>query len=124
MRGDEGFGNRGGFDEAEVARDGGDQALVGDHVLSLSAAADDAENTVAGLERAHDVRPQGIDFAGILEPRDVGGGTREGLDTPPCTATSPPDSIRRRERESGPGRPVARALELRGSRGPPGRPSR
>ena len=73
VRGNERFRNGGGVHEVDVIWNPRDQALVGNHILCLATAADDSENSVAGFERADGIRAQGVDFASVFEPRDVGG---------------------------------------------------
>ena len=50
VRSDERFGDGSGVHEVEIARNRRDQALVGNNVLGLAAAADNSENTIAGLD--------------------------------------------------------------------------
>ena len=93
VRGDEGFGDTAAAGEIEIVRDAGDQALVGDHVLSLATAADDSENAVAGLDRSDDIGTEGVDFAGVFEAWNVGGRAgRGGIHTLALQQVSPVQS--------------------------------
>ncbi len=69
---DKRLGDRRGFHEVEAGRDGHRHPLVGQNILGLPPAGHDAEDAVARLERADDVGPQGIDFAGVFQARDIG----------------------------------------------------
>ena len=106
MSGDERLGDRRGFDEVEVGRNRHGQPLVGQDILGLTAAGHDAEDPIAGFERARS-RPvpshrprRHIPAPGYRPARPAGPGTFRGL------AAGRPGSVRRPAPGPAPDRPL------------------
>ena len=72
VRGEEDLGDGRGLLEVEVRRDRHRHPLGRDQPFGHPPAADDPEDAVADLERPGHARPQRLDLARVLQPRDVG----------------------------------------------------
>ena len=100
--------------EVEVGGDRHGHPLVGDDVLGLASAANDPEDAVADPERPGHIRPERLDLARELQPRDVGRRLPAARGSTPGTASGRPGSTRTPARGPGPGPPEAPAWERPG----------
>jgi hypothetical protein len=78
MRSDESFRNSGSLHKVEIAWNTRNQPLVSNNVLGLAAATHKSEDSVSWLERADNIRSEGIDLTSVFEARDVSGKSRRG----------------------------------------------